>query len=128
MSTPKGQMRPVEGLYRRIGQKIRELRMRQLGRVVSQEELASAVGTTSNTVSRWETATYKPSIEDIEKIARHFGVTLGVFFPDIEPSSRLQALMSATGDLDDEDIDELTRYAQFRKARKHVESSKRQRK
>ena len=33
--------------------------------------------------------------------------------------------MSATGDLDDDDIDELTRYAQFRKARKSLEDSKR---
>lgn len=69
-----------------------------------------------------------PSVEDLETIARFFGVTLGVFFPDIEPSARLQALMSATGDLDDDDLDELTRYAQFRKARKHLEYSKGRRK
>lgn len=128
MSTSKGQRHPVEGIYQKIGQKIRELRTHQLGRVVSQEELALAVRTTSNTVSRWETATYKPAIEDIERIARFFGVTLGVFFPDIEPSARLQALMSATGDLDDDDIDELTRYAQFRKAKKRLASSKGRRK
>jgi hypothetical protein len=42
----------------------------------------------------------------------------------MEAPSRLNALMSATGDLDDEDIDEVTRYAQFRKVRKSLTGSK----
>jgi len=91
---------------------------------MSQEALADALGTTSNTVSRWETSTYKPAIEDLDKIARIFGVSIAVFFPDIEPPKRLQALMSATGDLDDDDLDEVTRYAQFRKGRKQLEDAK----
>jgi transcriptional regulator with XRE-family HTH domain len=111
-------------IYKEIGQRIRELRLNQLGKVVSQEALAQALGTTPNTVSRWETATYKPSVEDLEKVGRFFGVPMTVFFPGFEPATRLNALMSATGDLDDEDIDELTRYAQFRKARKSLESAK----
>jgi transcriptional regulator with XRE-family HTH domain len=113
------------GLYETIGQRIRELRTEQLGRVISQEALAKALGTTSNTVSRWETATYKPSVEDLERIGKFFSVPLTTFFPGIEPANRLNALMSATGDLDDDDLDELTRYAQFRKARKSLESLKR---
>jgi hypothetical protein len=32
------------------------------------------VGTTANTISRCETATYKPAISDLEKLARYFGV------------------------------------------------------
>jgi transcriptional regulator with XRE-family HTH domain len=127
MSTPSGYKNPKRGqlgIYQQIGSIIKELRTRHLGRVVSQDELATAVGTTSNTISRWETATYKPSLEDLEKVARYFGVSIGVFFPNIEPSARLQALMSATGDLDDDDLDELTRYAQFRKARKSLEKHK----
>jgi hypothetical protein len=35
--------------------------------VVSQEALAKALGTTSNTISRWETAVYKPSVEDLDR-------------------------------------------------------------
>ena len=69
------------------------------------------MNTTPNTISRWETATYKPSIEDLEKLARYFGTSISVFFPNIEPAA--PALLSATGDLDDDDLDELTRYAQF---------------
>src|ERR1700728_961253 len=116
------------GIYRQIGAKIREMRMRQLGTVVSQEKLAEDLKTTPNTISRWEAATYKPSIGDLEKIARFFGVSIAVFFPDIEPGERLQALMSATGDLDDNDLDEVTRYALFRKARKSLEDAKKSKK
>lgn len=116
------------GIYRQIGARIREMRAQQLGKVISQETLAEALKTTPNTVSRWETATYKPSIEDLEKIARYFGVSIAVFFPNIEPGDRLQALMSATGDLDDDDLDEVTRYALFRKARKSLEDAKRSKK
>ena len=65
------------------------------------------------------------TVADLEKISRVFGVSIGVFFPDIEPTARFQALLSATGDLDDEDIDELTEYARFRKARKSLASAKR---
>jgi transcriptional regulator with XRE-family HTH domain len=111
-------------IYKLIGAKIRELRAHHLGKGVSQDALADAMGTTPNTISRWETATYKPSIEDLEKLARYFGVSISVFFPNIEPAARLQVLLSATGDLDDEDLDELTRYAQFRKARKSLETER----
>ncbi len=111
-------------IYEQIGAKIRELRVHHLGKGISQETLAEAMNTTPNTISRWETATYKPSIEDLEKLARYFGTTIGVFFPNIDPGARVQALLSATGDLDDDDLDELTRYAQFRRARKELDQAK----
>ena len=112
-------------IYRQIGLKIRDLRTHHQGTGISQEALAEKLATTPNTVSRWETATYKPSIEDLEKIARVFGASIRSVLPDIEPSARLQALLSATGDLDDEDLDELTEYARFRRARKSLEYSSR---
>jgi transcriptional regulator with XRE-family HTH domain len=59
-------------IYKQIGKHIRELRSTLRGQGISQEELAQAVETTANTVSRWETATYKPSISDLEKLARFF--------------------------------------------------------
>lgn len=73
--------------------------------------------TTANTVSRWETATYKLSISDLEKLARFFGTPITDFFPQPEPRSRTKALLSATWDLDDEDLEEVTLYAQFRRTR-----------
>jgi len=104
-------------LYVYIGQKLRELRKNQLGKGVDQETVAQAVGTTANTVSRWESATYKPSLRDLEKLSRYFGVSISVFLPEKE-DSRLQALMSATGDLRDEEFDDLIEYANFRRARR----------
>jgi transcriptional regulator with XRE-family HTH domain len=107
-------------IYRQIGAKIRKLRRHHRGKGISQEELASSVGTTPNTISRWETAQYKPSVADLEKLAKFFAVPIAAFLPSIEASSMVQALLSATGDLDDEEMDELTNYALFRKARKEL--------
>ena len=114
-------------LYIFIGQKIKELRKRHEGKGVGQEEVAAAVGTKANTVSRWESATYKPSIRDLEKLSRFFGVSIAVFFPEMK-DSRLQALMSATGDLRDDEFEELLEYARFRKARQLLKSASKQRK
>ena len=111
-------------IYQMIGIKIRDLRVHHLGKGISQDALAEAMKTTPNTISRWETATYKPSIGDLEKLSRFFGVSISVFFPDIEPGARVQALLSATGDLDDDDLHDLTEYARFRKARKELEKAK----
>jgi len=107
----------MKNLYEYIGKKIRELRENYGGKGTSQEEVAKAVGTTANTVSRWESATYKPSAGDLHKLSRFFGVSIAVFFPDMG-ETRLQALMSATGDLRDDELEELVEYARFRKARR----------
>lgn len=104
-------------IYEQIGKQIRELRTTLRGQGISQEDLAQAVDTTANTVSRWETATYKPSISDLEKLARFFGSPITVFFPQPEPKSRTNALLSATADLDDDNLEEVTLYAQFRRTR-----------
>ena len=112
----------MSNLYRHIGRKIRELRQNYGGQGLSQEALAKAMDATANTISRWETAAYKPSVKDLDNLARFFGVSISVFFPAAE-NARLQALLSATGDLRDDDLEELTRYAQFRKARRILEGA-----
>lgn len=125
MSTQKGRTHPQKGqmgIYKAIGDKIRELRT---GRPdLSQEKLAQAVGTTANTISRWETAAYKPSVGDLEKLSRFFGVPITVFFPQVDPDVKLQALLSATGDLDADDMEEIVKYAQFRRARRILKESR----
>jgi len=108
----------MAAIYRQIGERIRQLRGD-----LSQDKLASKVGTTANTISRWETAAYKPSVADLEKISRFFGVPITVFFPDVQPDTKFQALLSATGDLNEEDMQELVRYAQFRKVRRHLDKT-----
>lgn len=95
---------------------------------MSQEGLAEKLGTAANTVSRWETGTYKPTADDLDKLARFFKVSITVFFPDLEhDDKRISALASATGGLDQADFEEVIRYAEFRKARLALEKAKRPR-
>ena len=111
-------------IYKEIGNQIRELRTTLRGEGISQEELAQAMKTTANTISRWETATYKPSISDLEALAQFFGVPISVFFPQAQPKSRATALLSATADLDDEDLEEVALYARFRRAHRRKKKSR----
>ena len=43
------------------------------------------------------------------------GLPVTVFFPDVQPKSHTNALLSATADLDEEDLEEMTLHAQFRR-------------
>jgi len=114
-------------VYKHIGEKIREFRTSFGGKGISQEMLAAAIGTTPNTISRWETAAYKPSAADLDKLARFFGISVDSFFPEFqEEDRRVKALLRATGDLGRADLDELIRYAQFRKARRRLKNVNKQ--
>ncbi len=107
-----------------VASKILELRTTYGGRGISQEELAKAMGKSTNTVSRWETATYKPSIEDLDKLARFFKVSILEFFPSEtkQTDDRIMPLLRAAEDLKDDDLQELQQYAEFRKARYLLET------
>lgn len=61
----------------KLGEKIKELRNRD-GR--TQENLADALGITSQAVSRWETNGSYPDMEMIPSIANYFGVTIDELF------------------------------------------------
>jgi transcriptional regulator with XRE-family HTH domain len=102
-------------LLKHVGNRIRELRQKA---GESQEELAAALKVAANTISRWETATYKPSLEDLDKLARHFRVSILEFFPQSQsqPDSKVEALLRVAQDLKPEDVDELKKYAEFRRA------------
>lgn len=113
-------------IYDSIGKKIAELRTEFGSKGLTQEEVAIKLGTTANTISRWEQAIYKPSAEDLHKLANIFGVSISVFFPDMAISSQQRALMSATGELNEKDLRELVEYAKFRKARTILADAKKQ--
>lgn len=117
-------------IYEHIGQKLQEIRG-QHG--MTQEDLAGRINVSPNTVSRWETATYKITVGDLERISRLFGIPIWSFLPsEIQaPTEQLQTLLSATGDLPEEDLIELQRYAEFIRAgkamREHGNRSQRRR-
>lgn len=107
-------------LPRFIADRIRELRNNHGGgKGISQEALAKAIKTAANTISRWETGIYRPSVEDLDKLSRFFGVSILEFFPkdDSPVESKVSALLRAARDLPEEDIDELQKFAEFRRAR-----------
>jgi transcriptional regulator with XRE-family HTH domain len=108
-----------EDLYEYIANRIRGLRSAYAGKGLSQEALAKELEVATNTVSRWETGTYKPAIDDLERLARFFGVSILDFFPKEEShiNEGLSALLRAAEQLDSRDLEELRRYAEFRKAR-----------
>jgi transcriptional regulator with XRE-family HTH domain len=102
--------------YEEIGKRIRELRTKSAGGGLSQEDLAGAIGTNANTISRWETAVYKPTLDDLSMLSKFFNVPITYFLPDSEPSPRTTSLLAAVRDLSDRDAEEVIRYALFRRA------------
>jgi transcriptional regulator with XRE-family HTH domain len=113
-------------LFEFVGGRIRAFRTAHAQGGISQEELAQAIGVATNTISRWETATYQPSLEDLDRLARYLGKSILDFFPqeDVPRAGQLGALLRAAQDLPEDDIQELQRYAEFRRARHLVGGSK----
>ncbi len=111
-------------LIEHVGQQIREFRTSYGGGTgISQDALAKALGVASNTISRWETGTYRPTIEDLERLAKFFSKSILDFFPkeDVhtERDERIDALLRTAKQLNDGDVEELRRFAEFRRAQ-HV--------
>jgi transcriptional regulator with XRE-family HTH domain len=110
---------PEEELFGHVGRRIRELRgAYNSGAGLSQEALAAELDTTANTISRWETATYQPGLGDLDRLARFFGVSILSFFPGEKPSSdeKVAALLRTASELPESDIEELRKFAEFRRA------------
>ena len=102
-----------------ISERIKDLRLSYGNEGISQSALAKALNVATNTVSRWETGSYKPKIEDLEKLSRFFNVSIKEFFPseEVEEDSNVTALLRTAKKLSPQDVDELRRYAEFRHAR-----------
>jgi transcriptional regulator with XRE-family HTH domain len=107
------------GIY--VAERIKELRTSFGQTGLSQEALAAKLGVATNTISRWETGTYEPTLDDLEKLSREFGVSILEFFPKVERSDErtesVDALLRTAQKLDAKDLEELRRYAEFRRAR-----------
>ena len=109
-------------LLDQIAARLKDLRVNyNSGEGLSQESLATHLKVAPNTISRWETGTYRPSVKDIEKISRFFGVSIISFFPsetvNEDDDENLKALLRTARQLHPADLEELRKYAEFRKAR-----------
>jgi len=113
----------MSSLIKHIGLKIKDLRS---AAGLTQTQLAEALKVTPHTVSRWEGAVNQPSVTDLDRLARLLHKPIWAFLPsDLEPATEeQQALLSATGDLPPEDIEELRRYAEFVRARRALKAGK----
>jgi transcriptional regulator with XRE-family HTH domain len=119
-------------IYEYLANRIKDLREKfNHGEGLSQEALAAKLNVASNTISRWETGTYKPKIEDLDKLARFFGVSILKFFPPEETENNstrnedVTALLRTAKELDPHDLKELRSYAEFRLARSLYEKKPR---
>lgn len=110
-------------LIKHIGNKLKELRS---AAGMTQTDLASALDVTPNTVSRWEGGVNQPSVTDLDRIARILEQPIWALLPsELKPATEeQQALLSATGDLPPEDLEELRRYAEFVRARRALKTGK----
>ena len=105
-----------------VAAKIRDLRVSyNSGEGLSQESLATHLKVAPNTISRWETGTYRPSVKDLEQMSRFFGVSILSFFPSDmvgdDEDENLKALLRTARQLHPADVEELRKYAEFRRAR-----------
>src|SRR5919106_6061447 len=105
-----------------VAARIRDLRVSyNSGEGLSQESLAAHLKVAPNTISRWETGTYRPGLKDLERLSRFFGVSMLSFFPsemiDDEDDENLKALLRTARQLHPADLEELRKYAEFRRAR-----------
>src|SRR5215207_3786006 len=81
-----------------VAARIRDLRISyNSGEGLSQESLAAHLKVAPNTISRWETGTYRPGLKDLERLSRFFGVSMLSFFPsemiDEDEDENLKALL-----------------------------------
>ena len=104
-----------------VAGQIRELRNNyNSGEGLSQEALAKHLKVAPNTISRWETGMYRPSLDDLERLARFFSVSIMSFFPSETNlnNDNLATLLRTARQLHPADLEELVKYAEFRRARR----------
>lgn len=111
-----------------VAKRIRDLRTGYGKTGLSQEALANLVHVATNTISRWETGTYEPTLDDLEKLSRALGVSILAFFPKVnrenDKDQKVDALLRAAEGLHGSDLDELRSWAEYRRARQIYKSRK----
>ncbi len=104
---------PVNPICERVATRIREFRKL---RKLSQSQLAENMNMATNTVSRWETQAHPPSVADLEKLAEVLNVPAVNFLLEDAPTGKANELLAVVRGFEDNDVDEVIRYAHFRRA------------
>jgi transcriptional regulator with XRE-family HTH domain len=99
-----------------VGKKINELRSE---RGISQEKLAKDIDVVPNTISRWENASNKPKLTELDRLANYFDVHISYFFPP-SPITASEVLTRSAKGLDKDDLQEVQRFISFIKAGKQL--------
>ncbi len=107
-----------------VGKRIRELRTSFGGKGISQEELSERLNVAANTLSRWETATYKPKLKDLDALAAFFGVSISEFFPKPEINESISGLMRAAQGLDKRDLETIRQLIDIKRAERLLKQKK----
>jgi transcriptional regulator with XRE-family HTH domain len=112
LQTGIGSDEAKQDLYKRIGIRIKEAREQQR---LKQDQLGELIEESSVAVSRWETATRKPTIEDLEKVGQALGKSL-LYFVEETPSdnSFVGSLLRLNGKLTERDKEELIALAEHK--------------
>lgn len=97
----------------RVAVRIREFRKL---RKMSQSQLAERMDTAANTISRWETQVHPPSVADLAKLAEVLNVPAVNFLLEDTQTGKANEMLAAIRGLEDSDVDEVVRYAHFRRA------------
>lgn len=105
-------------LHQRIGERIRSAREK---RDYKQEELGKLIGQSAVTISRWESAARNPGITELIELARVLEMPITYFTEDNpQEEPKLVRLLRTAKALNDQDLQELSEYAEFRRQR-HVQ-------
>lgn len=99
-----------------VGKKINELR-REKG--ISQDKLAEDLKIAPNTISRWENATHKPKLTELDRLAAYFKVHISYFFPP-DPAAPSEFLARSAKGLNKDDLNEVERFISFIKAERQL--------
>ena len=105
----------MDDIYQRVANRLRELRTSWAGVGISQGDLAKRLGVPQNKISRWETCTYRPSLEEVATMARFFGVPLSRFVSDEPLSPEMATLAEAVTGLTPGDLQEVCNFALFKR-------------
>lgn len=97
-------LKPTErAFYQHVGSRIRQLRLSAKGQPINQAQLARELGVKQNTISRWESGSFRPTMLDAQAIAQFFNVPVGSLYLDDEDRSLTGRVKTVLQELSERD-------------------------